>query len=106
MAAGVNVTTRTPWGYACSVSDGTEATNTVVLDKGNVVNLTGVFIAGNATTDICTLYDGSDNVLVMAAGGTKYASSTYIPFFNARVDGLKFATAGTTTTGLMSIFIE
>lgn len=106
MADGDFVATKTSWGYAVSVITGTGPTTTVMENKGTSVQLKGVYMTAQATTDIFTLKDGNGEIIVKVAGGTKDDNPKSVPLWGARANGLQITHGGVSSTGLMSIFTE
>jgi hypothetical protein len=106
MADGVFTATKTSWGLAVSVTGGTVATTLVVLPKGNSVNVKGLYMHGEATTDIFTIMDGSGNIVAKVASGTKSDIPKSVPLYGVRLNGIQLTHGGVTSTGLMSIFLE
>ena len=106
MADGAIAATRTPWGYAVSVSGGTGTVTTNILPKGNSLNLKGIYMVGQATTDIYTVTDAAGVVIAKVASGTLYDNPKTIPLYNSRIDGMSIVFGGASSTGLMSIFLE
>jgi hypothetical protein len=106
MATGVFTNTRTKWGWACSVASGTGPSTAVIQAKGNPVSLKGVFMTAAATSDIFTLTDANDVIILKVAGGTLSDDPKSIPLWGARFDGLKISHVGVSSTGLMSVFTD
>jgi hypothetical protein len=104
MADGVIKATRTMFGYAVSVTGGTAVTTTTITS--DPVRIKGIFVVGEATTDILILNDSNGELIAKAAAGTKSDDPKAIPLWGARAQGLQVSHGGATSTGLMSIVLE
>jgi len=106
MADGTMTATETEWGYAITVAGGTGPKETIIKAKGSNIQLKGILMGGQATTDIFILQDGDGVQICSVASGVKDASPVAIPLYGARFDGLKINHGGVSSTGEMSIFTE
>ena len=106
MADGTITATETGWGYAVTVAGGTGPKETVIKATGTPIQLKGVLMGGQATTDIFILQDGDGNQICSVASGVKDAAPVSVPLYGKRFNGLKMTHGGVSSTGEMSIFTE
>lgn len=98
--------TVTSWGYSVLSSGGTAtAALTTVVNRNNRLRISGIVIAGAASTDIITVTD-ANNVQIVLGACTDINHPFIASFPNPIVtDGLKVGAAGA-TTGSCCIFLS
>lgn len=91
---------KTAFGYVVTCTSGTATATTITTDS---VLLSGICMAGAATTDIVTVTDKNSNFIFQGAAlvGQSATLSLAAP---VRVEGLMVGIAGA-TTGKCSIFL-
>lgn len=96
--------TQTTYGYVVLSSGGTAvASSNVIVAKGTRVRVSGIMIAGAATTDIITVTDARGRLVCYGAAATSGIAS-FCPCTPAELDGLAVGAAGA-TTGQCVVFL-
>ena len=96
------VATYTRFGVVFTCTGGT-AVAALVIPKGEPLRVTGVHFAGDATTDIITVFDGDGNLFAKSPTGTGNTSVTFAK--PVHLDGVMVAASGA-TTGAAVLYTE
>jgi Flp pilus assembly secretin CpaC len=104
--------TLTQTGLYCTCTGGTAApalvtlgtTGKVAVSNGQSLRIVGVASGGAATTDICTVQDGSGNFVFVGASSVLNAVNSVQLGGAIRVTGLQVGFAGSTTGYCMIYF--